>query len=122
MCEPCFLRIPAAIQRGDWVATTSVASDLKTVFHAEASNTAEVEALAVKALLESNGIPTVLLDDPVLPNLPFEIKVDAQMAAWARQLIAEAQEAGPVAAEAAERKFECEQFLLPGQAYDDSAE
>jgi hypothetical protein len=58
-------------------------SDLETVFHAEGSSTAEVEAVAVKSLLESNGIPTVLVGDPVLPNLPFETKVDSHQAARA---------------------------------------
>jgi DNA repair photolyase len=69
---------------------TSSVSDIETVFHAEGSSTAEVETLSVKALLEANGIPTVLVGDPVLPNLPFEIKVDRRHAARARQLIAEA--------------------------------
>jgi hypothetical protein len=101
---------------------TSSVSDLETVFHAEGSSTAEVETLSAKALLESNGIPTVLVGDPVFPNLPFEIKVDSHQAAWARQLIAEAQLTGPAAAEAAERKFECEHALLPRQACDDSVE
>ncbi len=97
-------------------------SDLETVFHAEGSGTAEVETLSVKALLESNGIPTVLVGDPVFPNLPFEIKVDAHQAAWARRLIADAQLTGPASAEAGERKFECEHALLPPQDCDDSVE
>jgi hypothetical protein len=101
---------------------TSSVSDLETVFHAEGSSTAEVETLSVKALPESNGIPTVLVGDPVFPNLPFEIKVDSHQAAWARQLIAEAQLTGPAVAEAAERKFVCEHALLPREACDDGAE
>ena len=96
--------------------------DLETVFHAEGSSTAEVEALAVKSLLESNGIPTVLVGDPVLPNLPFEIKVDSHQAAWARQLIAEVPWSGPILAEAGERQFECEHALLPREACVDGAE
>jgi hypothetical protein len=80
--------------------------DLETVFHAEASSTAEIEALAVKELLESNGIPVIMVGDSVLPNLPFEIKVPRDQAACARQLIAEAQSTGPAAAEAAELEFE----------------
>jgi hypothetical protein len=62
-------------------------ADLATVFHAEGSSTAEVEALAIKSLLESSGIAVVVVGDPVLPNLPFEIKVARDDAERARQLI-----------------------------------
>jgi hypothetical protein len=47
-----------------------------------------------------------MVGDSVLPNLPFEIKVPRDKAECARQLIAEAQSTGPVAAEAAELEFE----------------
>ena len=60
----------------------------------KASPTAEVEALVVKNLLESNGIATVVVGDPVLPNLPFEVKVARHQMARARQLIAEAERNG----------------------------
>lgn len=43
-----------------------------------------------------------------LPNPPFEVKVGGIQAESARQLIAEAQKAGPIAAEAAEEQFDCE--------------
>ncbi|HEX4166435.1 MAG TPA: DUF2007 domain-containing protein [Bryobacteraceae bacterium] len=64
---------------------------LVTIFHAEGSSAAEIEALAIKNLLEVNGIRTVMVGDPVLPNLPFEIKVAEDDADRARQLIAETQ-------------------------------
>jgi hypothetical protein len=64
--------------------------DLETVFHAEGSPTAEVETLLVKNLLGSNGIPAVVVGDPVLPNLPFEVKVARHHMKRAHQLIAEA--------------------------------
>jgi Putative prokaryotic signal transducing protein len=69
--------------------------DVETVFHAEGSSTAEIEALAIKSLLESNGIPVVMVGDPVLPNLPFEIKVASEDAARARQVISEAESGRP---------------------------
>lgn len=62
--------------------------DLETIFHAEGTSTAEVEALSIKSLLESNGIAAVMVGDSVLPNLPFELKVARDQAARARQLIA----------------------------------
>jgi hypothetical protein len=81
-------------------------SDLETIFHAEGSSTGEIEAWAIKNLLESNGITVIMVGDSVLPNLPFEIKVARDDAEGARQLIAEARSAGPAAAEAAELGFE----------------
>jgi hypothetical protein len=65
--------------------------DLETIYHAEGSPTAEVEALAIKALLESNGIAAVVVGDSIFPNLPFEVKVPRKHAERARQLIAEAE-------------------------------
>ena len=62
--------------------------DLETIYHAEGGSNAELEALAIKALLESNGIRAVLVGDPVLPNLPFEIKVPHDQAKTARRLVA----------------------------------
>jgi hypothetical protein len=85
---------------------SSAIKDPVTIFHAEASNTAEIEALTIKNLLESNGIPVVMVGDPVLPVLPFELKVARGDAERARQLIAEAQSVGPAGAEAAESEFE----------------
>jgi hypothetical protein len=69
--------------------------DLETIFHAEGSATAEVEALAIKTLLESNGIPAVIVGDSVLPDLPFEVRVARNQVERARQLIAEGQSKPP---------------------------
>jgi hypothetical protein len=73
---------------------TSGDLELETIYHAEGSSTAELEALEIKSLLESNGIPTVMVGDSVLPNLPFEIRVARRDAERARQLIAESRCAG----------------------------
>jgi hypothetical protein len=85
----------------------SAAFDAETVFRASGGTTQELEAAAVRSVIESAGIATVTVGDPVLPNLSFEIRVAKEHAAQARQLIAEAQAAGPAAAEAAERATEC---------------
>ena len=82
--------------------------DLEAVFHAEGSSTGEIEALAIKNLLESNGIAAIMVGDSVLPNLPFEIKVARDDARRARQLIEEARRTGPESAEKAELASECE--------------
>jgi hypothetical protein len=80
--------------------------DLETIFHAEGTSTAEVEALSIKSLLESNGIAALMVGDSVLPNLPFELKVARDQAERARQLIAEAQSTSPADSESAEPEFE----------------
>jgi hypothetical protein len=67
--------------------------DLATIFYAEGSSSAEIEALAIKSLLEANGIAVVMVGDSVLPNLPFELRVARDQAERARQLITEAQRA-----------------------------
>jgi hypothetical protein len=80
--------------------------DLETIYHSEGSTTAELETLAIKNVLESNGIATVVVGDSVLPNFPFEVRVTKEHAERAKQLIAEAQAAGPAAADEAELQSE----------------
>lgn len=79
--------------------------DLETVFSAEGA-TAELEATAVKSILDANQIPAVLSGSSTLPVLRFEVQVPMEAAAEARQTIADAEEAGPAAAEEAERATE----------------
>jgi hypothetical protein len=80
--------------------------DLETIYHSEGSTTAEMETMAIKNVLESNGIATVVVGDSVLPNFPFEVRVTKEHAARAKELIAEAQAAGPAAADEAELQSE----------------
>ena len=81
--------------------------DLETVFHVEGSSvTAEIEAMSVKNLLESNGIAAVLVGDSVLPNLPFEIKVAREQATRSRKLIKDAEASGPQDADELETESE----------------
>jgi hypothetical protein len=78
----------------------SSALDLETVFHAEGSSvTAEMEAMSVKNMFESNGIASVLVGDSVLPNFPFEVKVAREQADRARKLLEEVENQSPDAAE-----------------------
>lgn len=80
--------------------------DTETVFTASGGATAELETTAVKSVLEDAGIATVIVGNSMLPNLAFEIRVAHDQAERARQLIADAQAAGPAAAEEAERATE----------------
>lgn len=69
--------------------------NLETIYHAEGSGPiAELEAMGIKNLLESNGIAAVLVGDSVLPNFPFEVRVAQDKAELARQVIATAQTTG----------------------------
>jgi hypothetical protein len=63
--------------------------ELEPVYHAEGSSTAEVDALLIKSLLEAAGIPAVIVGDPVLPNLPFEVRVPRKHVKRALRLIAD---------------------------------
>lgn len=80
--------------------------DLETIYHSEGSATSEIEVLGIQNILESNGIAVVVVGDSVLPNLGFEIRVAREQAERAKQLIAEAESAGPAAADEAELQGE----------------
>jgi hypothetical protein len=67
---------------------------LETIYHAEGASTAEFDALMIKGLLEAAGIPSFIIGDAVLPNLPFEVKVPHAYAARAIKLIADHQGTG----------------------------
>jgi hypothetical protein len=66
---------------------------------------AEIEADMICGVLESNGIPSVLVRTPY-PSLGFEVKVPRARLAEAESLIEEAKAAGPDAAAEAERDSE----------------
>ncbi len=78
--------------------------DLVTIFSVLGA-TAEVEALGVKNVLEANGIPTFFVSPPQYPNLRFVVRVPKKFMEQARQILVDAEAAGPAAAEAAERAF-----------------
>jgi hypothetical protein len=84
----------------------SPALNLETIYHSEGSVTAEVEALSIKNLLESNDIAAVIVGDSVLPNFPFEVRVAKEQAERARQLMVEAAQSGAASAEMAELQTE----------------
>jgi len=79
--------------------------DLETIYHADGT-LAEVESMGIKNLLEANGIAAVVVGNSVLPTMSFELRVARDQVERAREVITEAQAAGPVAAEEAEAFFE----------------
>jgi hypothetical protein len=83
--------------------TEPVDSSLVTVFQMAEGGIEETEVLTVQRLLEANGIATMLVGgDSPLPNLAEEIRVSADDAERARQLIADALAIGTAGAEEAE--------------------
>jgi len=81
--------------------------DLETVFTA-AGTTAEMEAISIRCVLDANGIPSVLMGAPQYPNLPFYVKVPKIAAERAYEVLREAREAGPEAAEEGARASHAE--------------
>jgi hypothetical protein len=80
---------------------TSHEKDMAVLFNSS-NYDAEMEATEIHSILESNGIPSVLVGSSTLPNLEFEVQVPRERLEEARQILAEAQAAGPGAAAEAE--------------------
>lgn len=75
--------------------------DLVTIFSSMGIE-AEMEAVGIQSVLEAAGIEAVLVGSSSLPNLPFTVQVASVHAEEAVRVLAEAQSAGPAAAEEAE--------------------
>ncbi len=76
---------------------------------------AEMEALSIQGVLDANDIPFTVSGNSTLPVTEFSVQVPASRAEDAQKAIAEAQEAGPAAAEQAEREGEL--AGLPGESF-----
>ena len=79
---------------------------MATVFQSS-DHTAEFEAETIMGMLQSNGVEAFIKGLDVLPGAhEVEVMVPEAQQASAERLIAEAREAGPAAAEEAERASE----------------
>lgn len=79
--------------------------DMVTVFQS-AGTTSEMEALSVQSLLQSAGIPAMVVGTQSLPNLPEEVRVAREHVTEAKRVIADALAAGPAGAAEAEKQSE----------------
>jgi hypothetical protein len=93
--------------RPDEVALTSHALDMVTLWSSINVN-AEVEAEVIQGVLESNGIPVMIVGSALYPNLGFEVRVPRGRVVEAEKLLEAAQAGGPAAADAAEAESETE--------------
>jgi hypothetical protein len=81
--------------------------DMVPVFTSDAAE-AELLAMGIRSILDAHEIPSVVVSGAMFPSLPFEVRVPKNRLEEARQALGEAQEAGPAAAEEAERESETE--------------
>lgn len=79
--------------------------DLVTIYESSETN-AQIESQFIRGVLEAGGVPAIIVGGAEMPNLPCEVRVPQSRFAEAERLIAEAQAAGPEAAEEAERASE----------------
>jgi hypothetical protein len=67
---------------------------------------ADMEADVIRGVLESNGVPSIVVHADQFPPLGYEVQVPRARLEEARRLLAEAQAAGPEAAAEAEKASE----------------
>jgi hypothetical protein len=79
--------------------------DLVELYRGQGSG-GEVESLSIRAVLDANHIPSVLVGSSQLPNLAFRVMVPQVFAEAAQQALDEAEGAGPAAADEAEAASE----------------
>ena len=70
-----------------------------TAVFSSSNHDAEMEAMAVKGVLDANDIPAILVGPHILPNLEFQVQVPEHMAAQAQQVLADARRDGRRAAD-----------------------
>ena len=76
------------------------------ILFSSSNHDAEMEALQIHSILESSGIPSVVVGASTIPVLEFEVQVPREDLEEAKQILAAAQAAGPAAAAEAEAASE----------------
>jgi hypothetical protein len=67
--------------------------DFVTLFSSQTMG-AEVEAISLQTVLESAGIPSIVVGSSQFPSLPFEVRVPKSRLEEARTLVEEARQSG----------------------------
>jgi hypothetical protein len=73
-----------------------------TAVFSSSNHDAEMEAMAVKGVLDANDIPSILVGPHILPNLEFQVQVPRHLLAQAEQLLRDARQDGRRAADEGE--------------------
>jgi hypothetical protein len=79
--------------------------DLVTLF-SSSNHDGEMEATSIHAMLQANGLPSVVVGPSVLPSLDFQVQVPQAYIEEAKRVLQEARDAGPQAAAEAEAASE----------------
>ena len=77
-----------------------------TPVFSSSNHDAEMEAMAIKGLLDASGIPAEIVGSHVLPTLEFQVQVPEDLLDRARQTIRDARQGGRQAADEAEAATE----------------
>ena len=77
-----------------------------TPVFSSSNHDAEMEALAIKGVLDSNNIPAMIVGPSVLPTFEFQVQVPQHLLDQARQLLREARQGGRRAADEGEAATE----------------
>ena len=85
--------------------TPSHGYDLVELYRGQGT-TGEVESMTIRAVLDANHVPSVLVGSMQLPNLAFRVMVPQIFVEAAQQALSEAEEAGPAAAMQGEAESE----------------
>jgi hypothetical protein len=78
--------------------TEALPDEGMTPVFSSSNHDGEMEAMAIKGVLDSNGIPAMIVGPQVLPTLEFQVQVPQHLLAEARQAIREARQGGRRAA------------------------
>jgi hypothetical protein len=77
-------------------------NEVMVAVFSSANHDGEMEAMAVKGVLDANNIPAILVGPQVLPSLEFQVQVPEDQAENARQVLRDARQGGRQAADEAE--------------------
>ena len=92
-------------QQNEDVGDISHDLDMVTLYTSLAVD-AEMEADVIHGVLESNGVPSIVVRAPSIPSFGYEVQVPRSRLEEAQRLISEAEAAGPEAAAEGEANSE----------------
>jgi hypothetical protein len=92
--------------KGDFTGNGAGIDESMVAVFSSSNHDAEMEASAIQGVLESNGIPAMVVGSHMIPSLEVQVQVPAHLLTQARQLIREARQDGRRSADEAEAASE----------------